>query len=233
METSKFLNIKTGLEGAIERNLGPGGIGVVAARAGIGKTAFLTLIALEEISNGGRVFHVCIDESPEKVKTWYEELLKSHNPGLSFTAVKTLARSVERFRFIVSYLHNSFSLNRLEEALKGVVEHAGFRPTLVVIDGLDVEQCEKNFFPGMRNVLKKYGIPAWLSMRINRYPDEISLEQLPYPCNLVEKDCNAILLMEPKEEGKIGLCLVKEGDSPSYQARLISNFRVNVFTPCS
>ncbi|SFM48085.1 hypothetical protein [Thermodesulforhabdus norvegica] len=210
MEISEFPVVR-GLKGILKRNLGPGEIGVVAARAGVGKTALLTLIALSEISDGGRVLHVCIDEPPEKVKIWYEELLRSSNPSLSFTTVKTLTRAVEQYRFVLSYLHNSFSLGKLEEALKGIVEQTSFRPTVAVIDGLDFDRCEKRFVPRLRELLQKYEIPAWLSVQLQKYPGENGEAGLSYPCDLLEGDCAIMIIMESNPEGGFSLKLVKEG----------------------
>lgn len=209
MEFSEFPVVQ-GLRGVLERNLEPGEIGVVAARAGVGKTAFLTLIALSEISGGGKVLHVCIDEPPDKVKIWYEELLRSTNPSLSFTAVKTLTRRAERFRFILSYLNNSFSLGKLEEALRGIVNQTDFCPTLAVIDGLDLERYDKKFVRRLRELLSGYGIPAWLSVRLQKYPEGGGEDEIPYPCNLVEEECRVVLLMEPNPDGRFYLKLVKE-----------------------
>ncbi|NOQ47046.1 MAG: hypothetical protein GQ559_10325, partial [Desulfobulbaceae bacterium] len=45
-------------------------MGLVMARAGLGKTALLVQIALDTILRGNRVIHVSIGESIEKTRSW-------------------------------------------------------------------------------------------------------------------------------------------------------------------
>ena len=46
------------------------GMGLVMARAGLGKTALLVQIALDSILLGNRVIHVSIGESIDKTRAW-------------------------------------------------------------------------------------------------------------------------------------------------------------------
>ena len=59
----KFLNARSPLrllEKGLHGGLGAGNLGVVLAGHGVGKTAFLVGVALDELLRAGRVLHVCL-----------------------------------------------------------------------------------------------------------------------------------------------------------------------------
>ncbi len=47
---------------------GAGKLGLVAARAGVGKTAFLTGIGVDALLSGQKVLHVCVERSIDKIR---------------------------------------------------------------------------------------------------------------------------------------------------------------------
>jgi KaiC/GvpD/RAD55 family RecA-like ATPase len=55
------------LEQSSQKGLGPGNLGVLIARAGVGKTACLIHIAFDRIFHGEKLVHVSLEEAPEKV----------------------------------------------------------------------------------------------------------------------------------------------------------------------
>ncbi len=74
---SKELNERNPLrlfEHSIHGGLGPGNIGVVVARHGIGKTAFLVGIALDDAIRGRKVLHVSLDKTVDHVREFYDEI---------------------------------------------------------------------------------------------------------------------------------------------------------------
>ena len=51
-------------------------MGLIMARAGLGKTAILAQIALDAILRGKRVIHVSVGRSIDKIKARYDEILQ-------------------------------------------------------------------------------------------------------------------------------------------------------------
>ena len=49
---------------------GPGKLGLVLARAGVGKTAVLTGIGVDALLSGQKVLHVSIERTIDKVREW-------------------------------------------------------------------------------------------------------------------------------------------------------------------
>ncbi|MDZ7696073.1 MAG: hypothetical protein U5R49_03790 [Deltaproteobacteria bacterium] len=69
------------LEKSARQGLGAGNLGVLIARAGVGKTACLIHIAFDKIFRDEKLVHVALEEGPEKVLSYYtvmyHDLLKA------------------------------------------------------------------------------------------------------------------------------------------------------------
>ena len=64
-------------------------MGLVMARAGLGKTAILVQIAMDSLLRGKKVLHVSVGEGLDKAKAWYEDILSTLLKGTSLkTPVK-------------------------------------------------------------------------------------------------------------------------------------------------
>src|SRR5678809_711433 len=62
------------LERSMHGGLGAGNLGVVMARAGVGKTAFLVQIGLDDALRERPVLHVALHQNLEHVQSWYDAL---------------------------------------------------------------------------------------------------------------------------------------------------------------
>ncbi|MCX7823760.1 MAG: hypothetical protein N2260_10020 [Syntrophobacterales bacterium] len=214
MEELNFPYVSAGLETI--SSLKPEEIGVVMARAGVGKTAFLCLLALEEIRQGGRVLHVCVDETPDKIKTWYEEILRTYCKNLPRAIIKEMVSKTDPLRFIASFLHNSFSLQRLRELTTNLIEQANFIPTLIIMDGLDVERFDETFFSSLKAFLIEKRMPLWMSARMHGHIKEQTEGRVPYPCDTIEGFLNVVLILEHDDQNTLRIRVVKNReDFPS------------------
>lgn len=196
----------------IQRTLGnplkPGELGVVMARAGVGKTACLTHIALEQLLRGEAVLHVCIGDIPDKAKVWYKEFMKNLNesrPGEDFAE---LQNRIERLRFILAYLHQKFSPEKLEQSLTNLREQAKFFPSMVVLDGLDFDHVSRSMIETLRDFAQKNGVSLWMSARTHRHKSEANDRGIPYPCHEIDDLFSAIVLLEATPEA-IGVKVLK------------------------
>lgn len=211
MEEFNFPHVSAGLD--IIPPLKPEETGVVMARAGVGKTAFLCLLALEEIRRGGKILHVCVDETPDKIKTWYEEILRAYGKNLPRAIIKEMVSRIDSVRFIASFLHNSFSLQRLRELTINLISQANFTPTLTVLDGLDVERFDESFFKALRTFLAEKHMPLWMSSRVHGHIGEASEKGVPYPCSSIEPFLDVVLLLEHDEQNAIRIKIIKNRDN--------------------
>lgn len=196
---------------ALRNPLNPGQIGVVLARAGAGKTACLTHIALERLLSGQSVLHVCIDIMPDKIKQWYQEVMRNTLAEKPAESLARLQQKVEPRRFILSYLNRTFSPGKLEQSLKDLAEQARFNPALVVVDGLDFENTGREVLEELKGLAERRGVAVWMSARTHRHISQANERGIPYPCDATDDLFEAIVMLEPGSEA-IRITILKSGN---------------------
>ena len=70
------------LEQSIRGGLGKGNLGVVLAPAGVGKSACLVQIGLDDLMRDKDVLHVAIGQTVEHVSAWYDALFDDLAEGV-------------------------------------------------------------------------------------------------------------------------------------------------------
>jgi hypothetical protein len=189
----------------------PGELGALMAQAGVGKTACLTHIALEHLFESQPVLHVCIDGVAEKIKIWYQELMKNLLASSSRDDFTTLSRRLEGMRFILAYLHQTFSVPKLEQSLQNLEEQTNFHPGLVVLDGLHFDHEPRTTIAELQDFARKHKVPMWMSIRTHRHIAISNERGIPYPCHESDELFRAILSLEPGSEA-IQVKVLKYGD---------------------
>ncbi len=119
---------------------GPGHLAVVMARAGVGKTAFLVGIGIDALLSGQKVLHISLERTVEKVRDWYDDLLKEmlrrEKKLEHWTAIQL---EIEKRRNIHTYVGRSFSADRMREALDLLREAMDFVPNVIILDRMELE----------------------------------------------------------------------------------------------
>lgn len=185
------------IQKALGKPLNPGEIGVLMAFAGVGKTACLTHIAVESLIHGFPVLHVCIDETPDKIKIWYGEFLKNILGPEHLRDVPRIQQHIEPLRFIHAYLHHTFSPAKLDQSLQNLREQAQFQAAVVVLDGLDFDRISRASVQDIKDSARKQGVSVWMSARMHRHLSIINERGIPYPCHEMDDLFDAIVLLEP------------------------------------
>ena len=200
------------------KSLGIGNLGVVIARAGVGKTACLIHIGLHRIFQGGKIVHVSLDGGPDKVTADYnvrvDDIIRYTSNGGEY---RTL---VEENRMILVYMNQTFGPERLRANLSNLAENLEFRPDLLIVDGIDFETAGRTLFGDLKNVATEFALEVWLSALSHRHILKVNDRGIPYPCHEVDDIFSIIMQLEPATSG-IVLRLLKDHDNP-----VISNAEV-------
>ncbi|MBW2708118.1 MAG: hypothetical protein JRD04_02365 [Deltaproteobacteria bacterium] len=201
------------LEQSSRRGLGPGNLGVLIARAGVGKTACLIHIALDRIFRGEKLIHVSLEEGPEKVTAYYNVIYYDLLKALNLPDNDEHRMRIDRNRMILAYLNQSFELGRLEANLKNLADRLDFRPNTVIIDGLDFEKTGRDMLEGLRKMGRNFGADIWLSALSHRHITETNERGIPHPCADIDDQLSIIIQLVPEPSG-IFLRLLKDHDKP-------------------
>ena len=200
------------LDQSIHGGLGRGNIGVVVARHGVGKTAFLVGVALDELMRGRHVLHVSLDQTAERVRTYYDEIFAELSHAEALDDVWGVRMSLERHRRIHCYLGGTFSLERLREALRFMQENGEFRPQTVLIDGYDFANKTPDDLAGLRAIVRELPAELWMSAVTSRAARR-NEQGVPEPVAHLDSVIDVILDMA--HDGKsVRIGLLKDHDNP-------------------
>ncbi len=191
--------------------LGKGNLGVLMARAGVGKTACLIHIALDMLFRKQRLVHVSLEDTPEKVTSYYNVIFSDLVKALEIKDETEGRMLLERNRMILAYLHKSFEINRLRKNLKNLTEQIDFVPDILIVDGVDFEKVSTETMEGFKKVAEEFDVEIWFSALSHRHIVEKNEKGVPYPCDRVDEFLSVIIQLDPSESG-IFLKLIKDHD---------------------
>jgi len=215
----KFLNARSPLrllEKSLHGGLGRGNLGVVLAGHGVGKTAFLVSVALDELLRGGHVLHVSLDETVAHVRAWYDTVFDDLASTTGLENLAVTRSDIDRKRSIRSYPVAGFGASKLREAVK-VESEVGGPPGLVVVEGWGLEATPRDEVAELKSLAGELQAEIWLSAacageRIAAVPPTLARVQ-----DLV----SVILALEPAE-GSLALRALKDHDNPDVSALRVS-----------
>jgi thymidine kinase len=172
-------------------------LGLVMARAGLGKTAILVQIALDSMLRGNRVLHVAIGQSIEKTRDRYDDILVNLVSDLD----EATSTDISRKRMIMTFKEQVFSRTMLEERLKDLIQQDVFKPDCLIIDGYEFDENSRQAMEELKQLMADLGISViWFSAVRHRDDERVSADGVPAPCHTIDDLFEVVLLINPQDE---------------------------------
>ena len=200
------------LEKSTRKGLGKGNLGVLMARAGVGKTACLIHIAFDKLFRKERLVHISLEDMPEKITSYYNVIFYDLVKALGLDNEHDVRMLFERNRMILSYLNQSFEIGRLRENLKNLVENIELDPDALIVDGLEFPKAGREIFEGFKEIAGEFDTEIWFSALSHRHITDINERGIPYPCNHIDDLFSIIIQLQPTQTG-ILLKLLKDHEN--------------------
>ena len=197
------------LDMASEKRLGPGNLGVLIARAGVGKSACLVHIAFDRIFAGDNLVHVSVNETPDKVASYYNVIFSDMVKALDMPDEEDLRFMVERNRMILAFVKGSFSIDRLGKSLGNLERNLSFKPQTLIVDGLDFETVPRQLLEDLKDLSTEFNTETWLSALSHRHRTQTNEKGIPYPCDKLDDLFEVIIHLAPTPDG-VYLRLLKD-----------------------
>lgn len=180
-------------------------LGLVMARAGLGKTAILVQLALDYMMRDIQVLHVSIGESVDKTRSWYDDIVERITGGERLEDLEAILQN----RMIMTFKENSFDQAKFQERLDDLVQQDVYAPECLILDGFDFDANDRGVIENIKEVLVKSGIKmVWFSAVSHRGDDRVSAAGVPAPCHEIDDMFDTVLFINPGEES-IKLDIVK------------------------
>ncbi|MEJ2270374.1 MAG: hypothetical protein P8Y04_11475 [Desulfobulbaceae bacterium] len=184
-------------------------MGLIMARAGLGKTAILVQIAMDSMLRGHKVLHVSIGEGLEKAKAWYEDIYKYIVESFQLDNAPEVEDELMRSRMIMTFKESAFSRLKLEERLNDLVYQNIFRPDIVVVDGFDFAEADYVSVMDLKEMMAAMNVQGWFSALRHRNDNRKSITGVPAPCHEMDGLFDTIILLQP-EKDSILLNIIKD-----------------------
>ena len=200
-------------EHSINGGLGRGNIGVVVARHGIGKTAFLVGIALDDAMRGRKALHVSLDKTVDHLREFYDEIFMdlAHSAHLEDLATERL--EMERNRMIHTYAGKSFTIHKLSHSINFLKEYAHFDPECLILEGFDFERATVADMEAFRQLAGEFNVEMWMSAITHRGVPS-NEHGIPEPVAKLASAIAVIVQMVDHADG-VQLSLLKDHDNPN------------------
>ena len=201
-------------EKCIHGGLGKGNLGVIMARAGVGKTACLIQIALDNLFKGRHVLHFSMGKKVNEVRDEYDEILEDLIHSYQLPHEEPIREEMESKRMILSYTDNRFSAERLDKALRRLGEHGKFIPDVIFVDGNFFESLNRSDIEQIKTIAETRHLEIWFAVQTHRENFMTNEHGIPAPCHLLDDLLSVIVFLEPLEDS-VRLRLLKDHDNPN------------------
>ena len=199
-------------EGSIHGGLGAGNLGVVVARHGVGKTAFLVDIALDDLMRGRRVLHVTIGRTIDHVREYYDEIFHDLAESTGLEDAQEVRREIETHRHIKAYLKDTFSVEHLRAHIAMLREVMGFVPVAIVMDGYEFAQASLEDVQALAAIAEQLKCEFWMTAHTH-HTDPRDDRGIPEPVSHLAEAFAVIVHMAA--DGKaVHLRVLKDHDNP-------------------
>jgi len=190
------------LESSTDGGLGPGKLGVIMARAGVGKTAFLVQIGLDHAMRERPVLHIALGQDLAHVHSWYDALFDDLAHANQLESREQVRVLLNKNRVIQTYTDQQLSHDRLDDVLDLYAEKARFAPKAILIDGFDWESgkvVERAAELGaFKLAAKRLGAELWMSAQTHREGAPAHPRALIPPCDAYEDVIDVAFFLEPE-----------------------------------
>ena len=186
-----------------EEGAGSRRVGLVMARAGLGKTAILVQIAMDSMLRDNKVLHVAIDEDLDKTSTWYTDILALMDQEKKVANFQEVVDEIMQNRMIMTFNENSFDTAKLGERMEDLAQQGIFKADCLVIDGFDFTAKDSAAaLGGLKVFMETSDLKMiWFSAVSHRDDDRVSANGVPAPCHEVDDAFDTVLLISPEDNG--------------------------------
>ena len=153
------------LDKTLRGGLGKGGVGVLASRKGVGKTACLVHIALDKMLQDKPVIHVSYSSRVDHIIKWYEDLFReiSRKPRLKDKDPAALFEDLIRNRVIMNFRQEGTKTEQILRSVEALIVHTPFAAETVIVDGYDFAAAEPEDLVRFRDFAVRRGLEIWFS----------------------------------------------------------------------
>ena len=203
------------LDDSIHGGLGTGNLGLVMSRAGVGKTACLVQIALDDLMRERPVLHIALEQTVDHVVSWYDTLFADLAANNDLEGADAVYSLVQKNRMIAAFSDHMIGTERFDKAVTMFSEHVGVEPAAILIDGYrwsaHATEQNRDLIAALKKRVEHLGAELWMSAQTHRLFTGGHPIALPQPYNAYQDCIDVAIFLEP-QGADVVLRLLKDHD---------------------
>ena len=207
-------------EGSMHGGLGRGNVGVVASQPGVGKTALLVQIAIDDLLRDRRVLHISHEHAVDHVRAYYDEIFHDIALSMKLEEPELVRLEIERKRLLYSHLGHvrtappslrggTSSIAKILETVAFARNVAHFEPDVIIIDGFDASTSTEEAMEALQALARERSAEIWISFQVQ---GEGAGGKLPRPLDRFAQHVAVVVYLQPEHE-IVRLRLLKDHDN--------------------
>jgi hypothetical protein len=203
------------LDESIHGGLGPGNLGVVMARAGVGKTAFIVQIGLDDLLRDRPVLHIALEQNLEHVQSWYDALFDDLADLTALEDREAVRANIAAKRLIVTFADHDLGAERFERKCQMFKDHFHHEPAAILVDGFDwaAHSVAENaaLLGAFKAYAKLHDAELWMTAQTHREITGGHPTAITPPCDKYDPLIDVALFLEPHGDD-VRVRLLKDHD---------------------
>ena len=200
------------LDQSIHGGLESGGIGVIASRKGVGKTACLVHLATDQLFQEKHVIHVSFSSRTDHIISWYEDIFREIARKRELEDAMDVHDEIIKNRVVMNFSQEGVSAEQVIKSIRAMIVDGNFKADVIMIDGYDFEKGTVESLKMLKEFVADLGITAWFTATLHREDpttDENGVPQILHPY----VDVFSVLIRLAPTDEHIKLSLVKDHET--------------------
>jgi len=187
-------------EKSIHGGLKSGGLGVIASRKGVGKTAVLVQIAIDKLLQGKKIIHVSFTQHTDYVIAWYEDIFAEIAKKKNLEHALDVKNDLVKNRVLMNFNQDGVTSDQILRSLRAMIVDGGFKADALIIDGFDFTRTSVNRISEIKKFASELGLEIWYTCTVAGDDPVFDKKNIP----IVLKDfvdlIEVIVILEPKQD---------------------------------
>lgn len=158
-------------EKSVSGGLGPGNIGVVTSKEGVGKTAFLVQLGLDKMLQDKHIVHVSFSDKVDHILGWYQNLFMELSASKKVDNPVAVYDNICKNRIILNFNSDKVTIEESLERVKLLISDARYNVDALYFDGLVVDTLKKEDFDALRRFAQALNVETWLSLTVKQWDE--------------------------------------------------------------
>lgn len=201
------------LEKSIHGGLGPGNLGILASRKGIGKTACLVHIGIDKLFQDKPVIHVSFSSRVDHIIQWYEDIFREIASKQNLEASSGLHDDIVKNRVIMNFSQTGTSTEQILSSLEALIHHGRFAAETVIVDGFDFSKGTLEDLKRIREFAEKMNLEVWFSASLKKEENLFNEDGAPFELRDLMDEIQVLITLRYHND-HVQLNLVKNHNYP-------------------